>query len=652
MIDEATKQRILDAAKIEEVVGDFVTLRRRGVNLIGLCPFHNEKTPSFTVSPSKNICKCFGCGKGGTPVNFIMQHEHLSYPDALRYLAKKYNIEIVEKELTAEEMQARTKRESMMALNEFAGRYFVDQLWRTEEGQSVGLAYFRERGFSDAILQKFQLGYSQNQYHAFSDEAIKSGFSATVLSDVGLATRSDRGGMVDRFRGRVMFPVHSLSGRIVAFGGRVLVQTEKSAKYVNSPESEIYHKSNELYGIYFAKESMVQNDAVYLVEGYTDVLSMHEAGIQNVVASSGTSLTQGQIRMIHRFTSNITVLYDGDAAGIKASIRGIDLLLEEGMNVKVVLLPDGDDPDSFAKKHNANELIEYIKEHQVDFIQFKSGLLLEDAGNDPIKKSQLINDIVQSIAVIPDAITRSLYIQECAIRFSVRESLLGEAVQKLRQQKQVQKPVQEPAPIANATASVIVPIEPEIAQKAGAELPYTYNQEQVIMRYLVNYGKCNLSFYDVESNEHIQIPLATYVDLMLAEDEMPLQFPLHVQLLQEALQVEQTDLRTYFLNHTNLSIQNYVFSLVEDKYEHCRNSKDEDPNKLTSQLSQEMPQVILEFKLRTVKGRLKEVSEAIKQAQVQQDGAQLAQLIQQQVSLVRTQQEIVDNLRESKIQRF
>jgi len=652
MIDEATKQRILDAAKIEEVVGDFVTLRRRGVNLIGLCPFHNEKTPSFTVSPSKNICKCFGCGKGGTPVNFIMQHEHLSYPDALRYLAKKYNIEIVEKELTAEEMQARTKRESMMALNEFAGRYFVDQLWRTEEGQSVGLAYFRERGFSDAILQKFQLGYSQNQYHAFSDEAIKSGFSATVLSDVGLATRSDRGGMVDRFRGRVMFPVHSLSGRIVAFGGRVLVQTEKSAKYVNSPESEIYHKSNELYGIYFAKESMVQNDAVYLVEGYTDVLSMHEAGIQNVVASSGTSLTQGQIRMIHRFTSNITVLYDGDAAGIKASIRGIDLLLEEGMNVKVVLLPDGDDPDSFAKKHNANELIEYIKEHQVDFIQFKSGLLLEDAGNDPIKKSQLINDIVQSIAVIPDAITRSLYIQECAIRFSVRESLLGEAVQKLRQQKQVQKPVQEPAPIANATASVIVPIEPEIAQKAGAELPYTYNQEQVIMRYLVNYGKCNLSFYDAESNEHIQIPLATYVDLMLAEDEMPLQFPLHVQLLQEALQVEQTDLRTYFLNHTNLSIQNYVFSLVEDKYEHCRNSKDEDPNKLTSQLSQEMPQVILEFKLRTVKGRLKEVSEAIKQAQVQQDGAQLAQLIQQQVALVRTQQEIVDNLRESKIQRF
>lgn len=652
MIDEATKQRILDAAKIEEVVGDFVTLRRRGVNLIGLCPFHNEKTPSFTVSPSKNICKCFGCGKGGTPVNFIMQHEHLSYPDALRYLAKKYNIEIVEKELTAEEMQARTKRESMMALNEFAGRYFVDQLWRTEEGQSVGLSYFRERGFSDAILQKFQLGYSQNQYHAFSDEAIKSGFSATVLSDVGLATRSDRGGMVDRFRGRVMFPVHSLSGRIVAFGGRVLVQTEKSAKYVNSPESEIYHKSNELYGIYFAKESMVQNDAVYLVEGYTDVLSMHEAGIQNVVASSGTSLTQGQIRMIHRFTSNITVLYDGDAAGIKASIRGIDLLLEEGMNVKVVLLPDGDDPDSFAKKHNANELIEYIKEHQVDFIQFKSGLLLEDAGNDPIKKSQLINDIVQSIAVIPDAITRSLYIQECAIRFSVRESLLGEAVQKLRQQKQVQKPVQEPAPIANATASVIVPIEPEIAQKAGAELPYTYNQEQVIMRYLVNYGKCNLSFYDAESNEHIQIPLATYVDLMLAEDEMPLQFPLHVQLLQEALQVEQTDLRTYFLNHTNLSIQNYVFSLVEDKYEHCRNSKDEDPNKLTSQLSQEMPQVILEFKLRTVKGRLKEVSEAIKQAQVQQDGAQLAQLIQQQVALVRTQQEIVDNLRESKIQRF
>lgn len=652
MIDEATKQRILDAAKIEEVVGDFVTLRRRGVNLIGLCPFHNEKTPSFTVSPAKNICKCFGCGKGGTPVNFIMQHEHLSYPDALRYLAKKYNIEIVEKELTAEEMQARTKRESMMALNEFAGRYFVDQLWKTEEGQSVGLAYFRERGFSDAILQKFQLGYSLNQYHALADEAIKSGFSSTILSDVGLATRSDKGGMVDRFRGRVMFPVHSLSGRIVAFGGRVLVQTDKSAKYVNSPESEIYHKSNELYGIYFAKESIVQRDAVYLVEGYTDVLSMHEAGIQNVVASSGTSLTQGQIRMIHRFTSNITVLYDGDAAGIKASIRGIDLLLEEGMNVKVVLLPDGDDPDSFAKKHNANEFIDYIKRNQVDFIQFKSGLLLADAGNDPIKKSQLINDIVQSIAVIPDAITRSLYIQDCATRFSVRESLLGEAVQKLRQEKMVQKPVQPALPTQHATPSAIVPIEPEITKQSGSDLPYTYNQEQVIMRYLVNYGKQTLSFFDAESNDMMHFSLADYIDIMLAQDDMPLQFPMHRQLLDEALQVEQTDLRNYFLNHTNLAIQNYVFSLIEDKYEHCRTFKEEDADKLSSQLSQEMPQVMLEFKLRTVKGRLKEVSEAIKQAQANQDNDQLASLIQQQVHYVHVQQQIVDSLRESKIQRF
>lgn len=376
MIDEATKQRILDAAKIEEVVGDFVTLRRRGVNLIGLCPFHNEKTPSFTVSPAKNICKCFGCGKGGTPVNFIMQHEHLDFPDALRYLAKKYNIEIVEKELTAEQIQARTQRESMMALNEFAGRYFVNQLWKTEEGQSVGLSYFRERGFSDATLQKFQLGYSLNQYRALSDQAIKSGFSAKLLTDLGLATRGDREQLTDRFRGRVIFPVHTLSGRIVAFGGRVLVQSDKTAKYVNSPESEIYHKSNELYGIYFAKDSIVRNDAVYLVEGYTDVLSMHEAGIENVVASSGTSLTQGQIRMIHRFTNNITVLYDGDAAGIKASIRGIDLLLEEGMNVKVVLLPDGEDPDSFAKSHNADEFIDYIKHHQTDFIQFKSNLTI------------------------------------------------------------------------------------------------------------------------------------------------------------------------------------------------------------------------------------------------------------------------------------
>lgn len=657
MIDEATKQRILDAAKIEEVVGDFVTLRRRGVNLIGLCPFHNEKTPSFTVSPAKNICKCFGCGKGGTPVNFIMQHEHLDFPDALRYLAKKYNIEIVEKELTAEQMQARTKRESMMALNEFAGRYFTTQLWKTEEGQNIGLSYFRERGFSDTILQKFQVGYSLNQYRALSDQAIQSGFSAKLLTEIGLATRNDRDQLTDRFRGRVIFPVHSLSGRIVAFGGRVLQQTEKTAKYVNSPESEVYHKSNELYGIYFAKDSIVRNDSVYLVEGYTDVLSMHEAGIENVVASSGTSLTHGQIRMIHRFTNNITVLYDGDSAGIKASLRGIDLLLEEGMNVKVVLLPEGEDPDSFAKSHNANELIDYIKQHQTDFIQFKSNLLLHEAGNDPIKKAQLINDIVQSIAIIPDTITRSVYIQDCAHRFNMRESLLGEAVQKARNQaKQQQKDPKETAqnqpsllPVLDAQA---VSGAQQTPNTAPTNLPYTYAQEQVIMRYVINYGKQPLAFYDEETNEYVYMDLVAYVDAILRQDDMPLQYPMHVSMLQEALNTTDTDLRSYFLNHTNLAIQNYAFALVEDKYEHCRSNKVEEAKDLTKHLSQVLPQVVLEFKMRVVKGLLKELSDQIKALSTQADSPQLYELFKQQAELIQMQRAIADSLKESKIHRL
>lgn len=650
MIDEATKQRILDAAKIEEVVGDFVTLRRRGVNLIGLCPFHNEKTPSFTVSPAKNICKCFGCGKGGTPVNFIMQHEHLDFPDALRYLAKKYNIEIVEKELTAEQIQARTQRESMMALNEFAGRYFVNQLWKTEEGQSVGLSYFRERGFSDATLQKFQLGYSLNQYRALSDQAIKSGFSAKLLTDLGLATRGDREQLTDRFRGRVIFPVHTLSGRIVAFGGRVLVQSDKTAKYVNSPESEIYHKSNELYGIYFAKDSIVRNDAVYLVEGYTDVLSMHEAGIENVVASSGTSLTQGQIRMIHRFTNNITVLYDGDAAGIKASIRGIDLLLEEGMNVKVVLLPDGEDPDSFAKSHNADEFIDYIKHHQTDFIQFKSNLLLREAGNDPIKKAALINDIVQSIAVIPDTITRSVYVQDCAQRFAMREALLMEAVQKLRQQKTTEQKVQ---PQSDVQPVYVPESTPNISIESSASTPYTFLQEQVIMRYVINHGKQMLAFKDEETDEDILLSLSEYVEAVLQQDDMPLQYPLHQKLLQEALACADDDVRQYFLNHPDISVQNYAFALVEDRYERCRNEKDiSDDAQLTKHLSQVMPQVVLEFKLRVVKGWLKEVSAQIKQAQITNNWDQMRELLKRQVELTDMQRMIADSLKESKIHRF
>ena len=409
MIDPKTVSRILDTAQIVDVVSDFVTLRRRGANYVGLCPFHDEKTGSFVVSPAKGIFKCFGCGKAGGPVHFIMEHEQLDYPGALRYLAKKYGIEIVEKELSAEEKQAQSERESLFAVNDWAARYFVETLNNTEEGRSVGISYFRERGFTDETIRKFGLGYCPSEGSAMCRAALAHGFKAEFIEKTGVGMRRDNGAWYDRFRGRVIFPVHTLSGKVVAFGGRVLEKNDKTAKYVNSPESEIYSKSHELYGIYFAKQSIVKADRCFLVEGYTDVISMHQAGVTNVVASSGTSLTEGQIRLIHRFTPNITVLYDGDNAGIKASVRGIDMLLAEGMNVKVVLLPDGEDPDSYARGHNASDFIRFIDEHQADFIHFKVKLLKGEAGTDPIKRAQLVQDVVRSIALMPDNITRMVY---------------------------------------------------------------------------------------------------------------------------------------------------------------------------------------------------------------------------------------------------
>ncbi|MBR4845469.1 MAG: DNA primase [Bacteroidaceae bacterium] len=440
MIDQATIDRILDAAQIVDVVSEFVTLKRAGVNYKGLCPFHNEKTPSFVVSPSKGLCKCFSCGKGGNVVHFIMEHEQLSYYEALKWLANKYHIEIKERELSSEEKQAQNDRESMFVVNDFANTYFQNLLHNHVDGQSIGLAYFRQRGFRDDIIRKFQLGYSLNERDALFKEAMRKGYKQEYLEKTGLCYRRDNDGQLrDRFWGRVMFPVHTLSGKVIAFGGRVLKTDGKVAKYVNSPESEIYHKSNELYGIYFAKQAIVRDDRCFLVEGYTDVISMHQSGIENVVASSGTSLTQGQIRLIHRFTNNITVLYDGDGAGIKASIRGIDMLLEEGMNIKVVLLPDGEDPDSFARKHNATDYKAYINSHEVDFIRFKTNLLLEEVGNDPIKRAGFISDIVRSISVIPENIVRSVYIRECSQLLQIEEKLLVQEVNKLMKQSKEEK---------------------------------------------------------------------------------------------------------------------------------------------------------------------------------------------------------------------
>ena len=432
MIDQPTIDRILDAANIVDVVSEFVTLRKRGVNYVGLCPFHADKSPSFYVSPAKNICKCFACGEGGTAVHFIMKHEQLSYYDALRYLAKKYNIEIQERELTEREKQIRGERESMLIVNNWAGQYFSTLLHEHPEGKSIGMRYFAERGLREDTIRKFQLGYSLDQRDALYQAALKAGYKKEYLEKTGLVITYENGSVSDRFRGRVIFPVHTLSGKIVAFGGRVLKKNEKTAKYVNSPESEIYHKSNELYGIYFAKQAIVKQDRCFLVEGYMDVIGMHQVGVENVVASSGTALTQGQIRLIHRFTNNITVLYDGDAAGIKAALRGIDMLLEEGMNVKVVLLPDGEDPDSFAKSHGASEFAEYISRHETDFIRFKTSLLLTEAGNDPIKRAALISDIVRSVAVIPDNIARSVYIRECGTMLEIDEQVVLNEVNKVR----------------------------------------------------------------------------------------------------------------------------------------------------------------------------------------------------------------------------
>ncbi|MDR0973518.1 MAG: DNA primase, partial [Prevotellaceae bacterium] len=432
MIDQFTIDRIMDAAQIVEVVSDFVTLKKRGVNYVGLCPFHNEKTPSFSVSPSKNLCKCFSCGKGGNPVHFIMEHEQLSYYEALKYLAAKYHIEVKERELSSEEKQAHSRRESMFIVNEYARDYFRNILHHHLDGRAVGMGYFRARGFRDDIVERFQLGFCLEDRHAFAQEATRKGYKAELLVATGLCYEDERHELRDRFHGRVIFPVHSLSGKVVAFGGRILSSDKKTAKYVNSPESEIYSKSNELYGIYLAKQAIVRQDKCFLVEGYTDVISMHQAGVENVVASSGTALTHGQIRLIHRFTSNLTLLYDGDMAGIKASLRGINLLLEEGMNIKVVLLPDGEDPDSFARKHSSDEFQNYIASHETDFIRFKINLLNEETERDPVKRAALINDVIESISLIPEVVMRDVYIRESAQQLRIEEKLLVREVAKQR----------------------------------------------------------------------------------------------------------------------------------------------------------------------------------------------------------------------------
>lgn len=515
MIDRETVQRILDAADIVEVVSDFVNLKRRGANYIGLCPFHNERTPSFSVSRSKGICKCFSCGKGGSPVNFLMELEQLSYNEALRYLAKKYNIEIKEHEMTDEERQAESDRESMLAVNEFAMQHYIHNLNNTDAGRNIARAYLVERGLSQPMIDRFRLGYSQEKRDDLPKAALAKGYTEKYLEATGLCYATERDGLVDRFHGRVIFPVFSVSGKVIAFGGRALRTVKGVGKYVNSPESPIYTKSRELYGLYQAKHAIAKADKCILVEGYMDVISMHQSGVENVVASSGTSLTDGQIRLIHRFTDNVTVIYDSDAAGIKASLRGIDMLLAEGLNVRVVLFPEGEDPDSYARTHSSTELQQYLADQEQDFIAFKTDILLQGVGTDPIQRSQAIQSIVRSIALIPEQITRSVYIAECARSLSIPEQLLALEVQK-RNAEHLEKEAKDN--LRRQGAADIAALQAQEAADtvavSGADVRtdiiderndfrerYLRPYEEELLRYIVKYGLAFLCDYADESGQ-------------------------------------------------------------------------------------------------------------------------------------------------------
>ncbi len=668
MIDRATVDRILDAAQIVDVVSDFVTLKKAGVNYKGLCPFHDDRTPSFVVSPSKGLCKCFACGKGGNAVHFIMEHEQLSYPDALRYLARKYNIEIKERELSDEEKQAQNERESMFIVNEWACGFFQDQLHNTVDGRAIGMAYFRSRGFRDDIIKKFQLGYCPTQRNACVQEAKAKGYDEKYLLSTGLCYKRDNGQLQDRFWGRVIFPVHTLSGKVVAFGGRVLDAATKgvNVKYQNSPESSIYSKKKELYGLFLAKQAIVRNDLCFLVEGYTDVISMHQMGVENVVSSSGTALTTEQIRMIHRFTENITVLYDGDAAGIKASERGIDMLLAEGMNVKLLLLPDGDDPDSFARKHNATEYQAYLNEHQVDFIKYKTDLLLKEAQGDPIKLSRLINSIVHTVSVIPDDITRSVYIKETAMMLGMEERALVAAVakeivkakeeqQKQRDNEQNRRAMQartgqeipnpavqeNPAmtsfpppaaedipPLSAEDISALPPVNADIPDAPrppeeeksetinyipafGAENMLFYRKELLLVQVLVRYGERILCYTENEAHEEVPVSVTEFIHYALQEDGLFFHNPLHKRILQEAaehIHEEGFTTERYFLNHPDSAVSMLAFELTSDKYPlskyHFKTQKIASDEERLMEL---VPHLISDFKLAIVEEELKQI---------------------------------------------
>lgn len=642
MIPRETIERIYAAAKIEEVVSDYVTLKKRGANLIGLCPFHNEKTGSFTVSPSKGIYKCFGCGASGHAVGFIMEIEQCSYVDALKQLGKKYHIEIEEREMTPEEQQRQDNRESMFVVNEFANKWFQDQLWETPEGKAIGLSYFRERGLRDDIIRKYQLGYSPEKGNPLAAALKKKGFKEEFITNnvdtkigVGVVGKSEDGRLYDRFRDRVIFPIFTVSGKPVAFAGRILKKKDNVGKYVNSPDSLIYSKTNELYGLFQAKQSIARTDMCYLVEGQMDVISMHQSGIENVVASGGTALTKPQIRLIQRFTSNITVLYDGDAAGIHAALRGIDMFLEEGFNVKVVLLPDGEDPDSFAQNHDSTEFIRYIEENQTDFIRFKSALLSKDAGDDPQKRAALIKDITSSIAIIPDMITRQVYIKDSAERLHMSEKVLTTEVIKLRR-KRAEERDKAKENAQNNVDTLETPATPEtpapapkpqmfVAPKSPLEQNY-YNLLQLVVRY----GERPM---EVEGTIYTVGEIIIYT---LEGDEIKPPQPVYQTIIDEFKRhCKDTNFRaeSFYKFHPDPAVSALAVDMIAEKYQTAAPKDD-------ARLGELVTQLLYEMKLTVINMQIAELEAGLKDAQEKNDVERQRLLLQHHPQLLAQRNEI------------
>ena len=675
MIPQETVNRILDTAQIVDVVSDFVTLKKRGANHIACCPFHNEKTPSFSVSASKGIYKCFGCGKSGTAVGFVMEHENMSYTEALKYLAKKYNIEVVEKEETAEEIAKRQRSESLYLVSEYAGKFFQESM-QTPDGQAIAYQYFKSRGLEDETIRKYGLGWSPVTRKALSEAARAAGYKEEFLVETGLSIKYDDGRLVDRFYDRVMFPIHSVSGRIIAFGGRTLRTDKSVAKYVNSPETEIYVKSRSLYGIYFAKNEIARQDKCILVEGYLDVLSMHQLGITNVVASSGTSLTVEQIRLIRKFTNNVTIIYDGDGAGIKAALRGIGLVLKEGLNVKIVLLPDGMDPDDFARRHTLEQVQDYIFQNEQDFIGFKTDLLLGEAGGDPLKKANLINDVADTIALIPDAVIRAVYVKSCADKFGIDEQILTDRVTRSRNdmiladRKQAEREAararqgsaagyvrREPYPVSQATSESVPPVqddgymppmpddyipgpegdympmdqeEADYASSAGPQVqqsgilvndPYLEPCERDLLKFILEDGCTPLEF-DRDSKFYVEgevLNVAEFIDGILAEDEVGFEnlsyrkvYDEYFAMYDEGLSQEQ--IQTRLLNSMDEQVSAVARELLIEKYQITVKNYEQSLTATATRLVQFVPKTLMTYQCKRVEQLLKKLTAELSSA--------------------------------------